>query len=101
MNTSIGHYYERRATNIIKFYDGSRKRVGMQAVGIRLKAIFEEIHVPITLTESDCSIRLLLKKAFFNIVLCSKVPLSVSFNGPGVIRNADLHQLDPNNESRH
>ena len=72
-------YYERRASNVIKFFDKSSKRVGRQAFGNRLKTVFEEIKKPISLNESKNTIRLLLKKSFF----IKTNDLLVGFNGPG------------------
>ncbi len=77
-------YYERRSANIIKFYDSSSKRVGKNAIGNRLKNVFDEINNPITLLESNDSIRLLLKKTFFKEYdQPPLIPVGVCFNGPG------------------
>ncbi len=74
----------KRSANIIKFYDGSRKRVGKNAIGNRLKNVFDEIYNPITLQESNDSIRLLLKKTFFKEYDPPPlIPVGVCFNGPG------------------
>ncbi len=76
--------YEFRSTNVIKFYDNLMKRIGRHALGNRLEEIFEAINDPITRQESDCSIRLLLKKSFFRTNdLPPIVPVGVCFNGPG------------------
>jgi hypothetical protein len=75
-------YYERRASNVVKFYDNSKKRVGRQAFGNRLKTVFEEINKPIFLNESNNAIRLLLKKSFF--IQTDSCNLPVAYNGPGL-----------------
>jgi hypothetical protein len=70
----------------MKFYDNSKKKVGKHAIGNRLKEIFELIAEPITLEESNGSLRLLLKKSFFRTNdLPPIVPVGVSFNGPGQV----------------
>jgi hypothetical protein len=77
-------YYERRSKNVMKFYDISRKRIGKQAIGNRLKSVFDEITEPITFNESDNSLRVLLKRTFFIKPDSSNVlPIGVCFNGPG------------------
>ena len=48
----------------IRFFDRSKYKQGRQAIGNRIKHIFEEIKKPITFRESNNSIRLLLKKEF-------------------------------------
>ena len=57
-------YHERRNMNKIKFYDASMNRGGFQAIGNRIKELFEEIEGPITCTESNDELRLKLKQAF-------------------------------------
>jgi hypothetical protein len=57
-------YNTRRNNGIIHFYDDSRRKVGKQAVGNRLKEIFEQLNAPLTLHESNGSIRKMLKEAF-------------------------------------
>jgi len=81
-------YYERRSKGVIKFYDNSRKRVGKQAIGNRLKSIFDEVAEPITFKESDNSLRKLLKRTFFiKPDSCNILSLGICFNGPGVEPN--------------
>jgi hypothetical protein len=81
-------YHERRS-RLVKFYDDSRIKVGKQAIGNRLKDAFNKISTPITLKESDGTIRKLLKNSFFinnkNIPI---VPITVCFNGPGDSANS-------------
>ncbi len=55
-------FYERRKPNVLKFIDGSNKKVGRQVLGNRLGYIFQDIKVPFDLSESNCTIRLRLKK---------------------------------------
>ncbi len=57
-------YQERRNRNKIKFYDASANRGGFQAVGNRIKELFDEIDEPITCAETDTVLRLKLKQAF-------------------------------------
>ena len=57
-------YGERRRKNLLKFYDGSCNKGGFQSIGNRLRDTFEEIKVPIDLTESNDALRLKLKKCF-------------------------------------
>jgi hypothetical protein len=56
-------YHEERSGRV-KFFDQSRLKQGRQAVGNRLKLIFDEINTKITFKESNDSLRLLLKKCF-------------------------------------
>ncbi len=60
-----------------------KKRVGTQAIGNRLRYIFDEIHTPITLCESDSNIRLLLKKVLFRQSNSHVNLLGMCWNGPG------------------
>jgi hypothetical protein len=47
----------------IKFYKNSTRRIGRQALGNRLKHIFDVITAQITLEESNDSLRVKLKKS--------------------------------------
>lgn len=57
-------FHERRFPDVYKFYDKSKKKIGRQALGNRLKDIFDEFQTPLTLRESNGTIRLKLKRAF-------------------------------------
>jgi hypothetical protein len=56
-------FCERRAPDLIKFYDGSHLKTGFQAIGNRIGRIFDEIKTPFTLNESNDVIRTRMKKA--------------------------------------
>ena len=49
--------------DVYKFYDASNRRIGRQAIANRLKDTLDEIDIPLTLLESNDSIRVKLKKA--------------------------------------
>ena len=57
-------YQERRNRSKIKFFDASTNRGRFQAVGNRIKELFDEIGEPITCTEDNDVIRRKLKQAF-------------------------------------
>ena len=59
-NTS---YRENRSERL-KFYYASVLKQGRQAIGNRLSGIFSEITSKLTLNESNCTIKLTLKKSF-------------------------------------
>jgi hypothetical protein len=50
-------YTTRRSNDILHFYDDSKRKVGRQAIGNRLKDIFDQLNAPLTLHESNGSIR--------------------------------------------
>jgi len=54
--------YRESRSERTKFFDKSRLISGRQAIGNRLKHIFDEIETPILFTESNDSIRTLLKR---------------------------------------
>jgi len=56
-------YHERRRQDAYKFYDASNRRIGRQAIANRLKDTFDEINLPLTLMESNDSIRIKLINA--------------------------------------
>ncbi len=56
-------YYERRYPGTPRFFDGSKRKIGKQALGNHVKPIFDEIKVNLTWQESTASIRLMLKKS--------------------------------------
>ncbi len=70
-------YFERRSSNVIKFYDNSRKK------SVNKQYVFDEICVPTILRESNCSVWLLLKKVFFKQSTPSENLLGMCCNGPG------------------
>jgi len=81
-------YYERRSRNVPKFFDGSRLRVGRQAIGNRLKSVFDELNTEITFKESNNSLRLLLKKALnFPRANCSHSTSGTPTDNHGVTAN--------------
>ena len=57
----LEHIYGEDRSGRVKFYDQSRLKVGRQAIGNRLKHIFDDITAKITFKESNCSLRCLLK----------------------------------------
>jgi hypothetical protein len=56
-------YTHRRHEGVICFYDASKRRIGPQALGNRLKETFEKITEPIMLKESDTGLRVKLKRS--------------------------------------
>ncbi len=69
--------------SLIKFYDKSWKKFVTQAIGNRLKVIFDDINTPIPLKQSNCGLWLLLKKVFFKQNNPSENLLGMCCNGPG------------------
>ncbi len=57
-------YTTRRSNGVRLFYDDSKRKIGKQAIGNRLKDIFDQLNSPLTLNESNDSIRRMLKRAF-------------------------------------
>ncbi len=57
-------YTTRRNPKVLCFYDDLKRNIGKQAIGHRLRDVFDRISIPLTLRESNGSIRRILKRAF-------------------------------------
>lgn len=79
--------YSEERTMRVKFYDKSKLKPGQQAIGNRIKHIFDEIYSTITFNESNDSLRVLLKrelgfpKTKTDISVCQQVLETVRSRG--------------------